>query len=89
MASKSPRKCPVSEVPASPTDHPLDDEQLDRFRPTRTNLVRIYLSRTLLVGLSDIDVLTTYWRRRTNGHPLNVGLVGDTQTMVLALVPTA
>jgi hypothetical protein len=86
MASKSPRKSPVTKVPASPTDHPLVDEQLDRFRPTRPNLVRSYVSRTLPGGLSDIDVLTTYWRRRTNGHPLNVGLVGDTQSGKTMLV---
>ena len=86
MASKSPRKSPVTTVPASPTDHPLDDELLDRFRPQRPGLVRDYVSRTLPGGVSDIDVLTSYWERRPNGHSLNVGLVGDTQSGKTMLV---
>ena len=86
MASKSTRKNPVTKVSASPTDHPLDDELLDRFRPQRPGLVRDYVSRTLPGGVSDIDVLTAYWKRRPNGHSLNVGLVGDTQSGKTMLV---
>ena len=57
MASKAPRKSPVTKVPASPTDHPLDDELLDRFRPQRPGLVRDYVSRTTL---EDVDTESTF-----------------------------
>ena len=57
----------------------LDDPVLDAFRPSRPSILKEYISRTLPGGKKDIDVLKTYWERRENGYPTNVGLVGDTQ----------
>ena len=64
----------------------LDDDRLDRFRPIRPGLVKSYVSRQLPGDFTDIDVLTTYWNRRTDGYSLNVGLVGDTQSGKTMLV---
>lgn len=58
----------------------LDDPALDRFRPTRKNIMSTYVSRTLPGNVKDIDALLTYWRDRVDGYPTNVGLVGDTQS---------
>lgn len=64
----------------------LDDPVLDAFRPTRPRILKEYISRTLPGGRKDIDVLKTYWERRENGYPTNVGLVGDTQSGKTMLV---
>lgn len=58
----------------------LDDQSLDRFRPRRKDLLKSYVSRTLPGDVSDIDVGLKYWRSRTDGYPVNLGLVGDTQS---------
>ena len=86
MASKSTRKTPAPKPSIERTEHPLDDPSLDRFRPQRPQLIREYVSRSLPGGLTDIEALTAYWDRRTNGHPQNVGLVGDTQSGKTMLV---
>ena len=64
----------------------LDDPVLDAFRPSRPSILKEYISRTLPGGKKDIDVLKTYWERRENGYPTNVGLVGDTQSGKTMLV---
>jgi len=57
----------------------LDSAELDRFRPRNPRLEEMYVSRNLAGNRTDIEVLTSYWERRPDGHPLNVGLVGETQ----------
>lgn len=65
----------------------LDDPILDRFRTTRPNLLKSYVTRDLPGGKTDIDVMTSYWERRdSNGYASNVGLVGDTQSGKTMLV---
>lgn len=64
----------------------LDDDALDPWRPQRSNLIKSYISRMLPGEHKDIDALVTYWRRRTDGYPTNVGLVGDTQSGKTMLV---
>ncbi len=64
----------------------LDDPALDRYRPSRPGILKEYVSRTLAGGHKDIDVLTSYWEDRINGHSINVGLVGDTQSGKTMLV---
>lgn len=64
----------------------LDDPALDPYRPQRSGITKEYVSRKLPGGLKDTDVLTTYWERRKDGYPINVGLVGDTQSGKTMLV---
>lgn len=65
----------------------LDDPALDRWRPSRPNLLKEYVSRTLPDGKIDTDVMLTMWRdARVNGYAPNVGLVGDTSTGKTMLV---
>lgn len=65
----------------------LDDDALDQYRPQRSNLLKEYVSRTLPGNHRDIEVLEAYWKRRDNdGYPVNVGLVGDTQSGKTMLV---
>jgi len=64
----------------------LDDPALDRFRPSRKNLMKSYISRTLPGGIKDTDALLNYWNDRVDGYPTNVGLVGDTQSGKTMLV---
>lgn len=65
----------------------LDHPMFDRFRPSRPNLLKQYVSRTLPGGKTDIDVLLNYWNRRdARGYSVNVGLVGDTQSGKTMLV---
>jgi MoxR-like ATPase len=64
----------------------LDDPALDSFRPNRPKIIKEYVSRTLTGNIKDIDVLTHYWERRKDGYPINVGLVGDTQSGKTMLV---
>lgn len=69
----------------------LDDPSLDRFRPTRTDVVKQYVSRTLPGDIKDTDALMTYWRDRPNGYATSVGLVGDTEsgkTMLVEVMAT-
>jgi len=70
----------------------LDHPMFDRFRPSRPNLLRQYVSRKLPGNKTDIDVLVNYWSRRdTRGYSTNVGLVGDTQsgkTMLVEVLAT-
>lgn len=73
------RNTPVPAANVDPSLARLDDPSLDRFRPRNLDLERRYVSRKLANGLSDIDVLSAYWERRTDGHPQNVGLMGETQ----------
>lgn len=64
----------------------LDDPALDPYRPQRPDIVKSYVSRKLPGGMDDIKVLTSYWERRKDGYPINVGLVGDTQSGKTMLV---
>lgn len=64
----------------------LDDPALDRFRPSRKNLLKSYISRTLPGGVKDTDAMLNYWRDRTDEYPTSVGLVGDTQSGKTMLV---
>lgn len=64
----------------------LDDPALDPWRPQRPKILRDYISRELPGGIKDIDALTSYWKRRNDGYPTNVGLVGDTQSGKTMLV---
>ena len=65
----------------------LDDPSLDAYRPSRPNLLKKYIRRTLPGGKTDVDVLLDYWSDRDdNGYSINVGLVGDTQSGKTMLV---
>ena len=64
----------------------LDDAALDQFRPQRPKILKDYVSRTLPGNRKDTEVLTSYWARRKDGYPINVGLVGDTQSGKTMLV---
>jgi MoxR-like ATPase len=76
---------PVQPVRSLPTS--LDDPSLDRYRPSRSNILRQYVSRDLPGGKTDIDVMLSYWKRRDKrGYSNNVGLVGDTQSGKTMLV---
>ena len=86
MASKSTKKTSTIKASNPATEHQLDDARLDRFRPQQPDLIKRYVSRELPGSHSDIDVLTAYWERRTNGFSTNVGLVGDTQSGKTMLV---
>lgn len=70
----------------------LDHPMFDRFRPSRPNLLKQYVSRTLPGEKTDIDALITYYERRdSRGYATNVGLVGDTQsgkTMLVEVLAT-
>jgi hypothetical protein len=76
---------PTVVVSRSPIES-LDDPILDRFRPTRNNILKMYVSRILPGGIKDTDALLNYWRDRVDGYPTNVGLVGDTQSGKTMLV---
>jgi hypothetical protein len=89
----TPKATVVSQTPIQHTPQAnisitsLDDPMLDRFRTTRPNLLKSYVSRSLPGGKTDIDVMTSYWERRDgNGYANNVGLVGDTQSGKTMLV---
>jgi hypothetical protein len=64
----------------------LDDDALDPFRPQRKRIMKDYISRTLPGNRKDTEVLSSYWERRKDGYPINVGLVGDTQSGKTMLV---
>jgi len=64
----------------------LDDPSLDRFRPSRKDVVKQYVSRTLPGGVKDTDALLAYWRDRPNGYATSIGLVGDTESGKTMLV---
>ena len=65
----------------------LDDPSLDKYRPSRKNLLKKYVRRNLPGGKTDVDVLLSYFNRRTDeGYSTNVGLVGDTQSGKTMLV---
>jgi hypothetical protein len=64
----------------------LDDPMLDRFRPSRKDVARQYVSRSLPGDIKDTDALLAYWRDRPNGYPTSVGLVGDTESGKTMLV---
>lgn len=64
----------------------LDDPMLDRFRPSRRDVVKQYVSRMLPGNIKDTDALLSYWRDRPNGYPTSVGLVGDTESGKTMLV---
>jgi hypothetical protein len=65
----------------------LDDPMLDRWRPTRPNILKEYVPRKLAGDLTDTEVLMRYWREdRINGYAPNIGLVGDTQSGKTMLV---
>lgn len=69
----------------------LDDPALDRFRPSRKDVVKQYVSRTLPGDIKDTDALMNYWRDRPNGYATSVGLVGDTEsgkTMLVEVMAT-
>lgn len=58
----------------------LDDPSLDDFRPSINP--KEYVSRTLAGGKTDIEVMLSYFERRkeNDGYPINVALVGDTNS---------
>lgn len=65
----------------------LDDPCLDRWRPTRKDVLKEYVSRELPGGIKDVNALMSYWSdARNNGYAPNIGLVGDTQTGKTMLV---
>lgn len=72
----------VSKVPINS----LDDAYLDRFRPTRLDVAKQYVSRMLPGDIRDTNALLAYWRDRPNGYPTSVGLVGDTESGKTMLV---
>ena len=85
VTSHSPTSQNIPQAPLEITS--LDDPILDRFRTTRPNLLKSYVTRDLPGGKTDIDVMTSYWERRDgNGYASNVGLVGDTQSGKTMLV---
>lgn len=85
VATMPPSSLPAVIVTATPITS-LDDPALDPYRPQRSNISKEYISRKLPGGRDDIAVLTSYWERRKDGYPINVGLVGDTQSGKTMLV---
>jgi hypothetical protein len=78
---------PTANVVVSSTPiESLDDPSLDRFRPSRKDVVKQYVSRTLPGNVKDTDALMAYWRDRPNGYATSVGLVGDTESGKTMLV---
>jgi len=61
----------------------IDDPRLDPFRPD-PDVVKLYVSRNMPNGQTDVDYLMRQWRKRRN-----VSLVGDTQggkTMLVSVL---
>jgi hypothetical protein len=84
----------VVRQPVTPITDPMDP-RLDHLRPSRT-LVKRYINRQMMNGMSDVDFLLTYTgddhRAENEGRPANVMLKGDTQagkTMLVSVLAIA
>jgi len=85
MADITEASVPGTLTMAEPITDPMDPA-LDRFRPN-ANIVKEYVSRKLVGGMSDVDYfLSQRDDRDANGYSPNIAMVGDTQSGKTMLV---